>query len=592
MSTRLKPRRLALLDSAAPPLSLGISASTDELRDYQFAAVAAIRERLQSPPHRCHLALPTGTGKTRVAGEVARTVLEAGGRVLVLAHRRELVEQLAEALSAATSVSAGVVMGARDAGQGRLVVACVATLRRAARLEQVMEAGPVSLVVVDEGHHATATNSYGDILKGIAWNSHKTGKPMPQVLGLSATPYRLDGSPIEDVLGPCAFTRGLSDMVEAGWLAPLRWEGLQLPELTDVSWVRVVRTAAGQDFEERGLAKVMAAGAAVRATTHQTAASLGTRRSLVFAVDVAHAQALAAGYRAAGLTAAAVWGAMPAQERTRTLADWRSGHIQVVTNCGVLAEGFDFPQLEALVIARPTLSPGLYLQMVGRVTRLAPGKTDGLVIDVAGNELASETRPIQLPDFGWVTAKGIFRGVSQEGEQPSPERVGKRLLWGDPFARSRLAWLQDPDAGFHVADALGVGSFALVPDQSGTGLFSSWLWVSEDRHPGAEPREQRTHGLYQVAMDSLPLGRAVATVDTFVVEHGLGGAGHKGAAWRAVPPSQKQLDLLRALDPKLVGRALEEEWSRGDVSLWITVLTMRRRLGRLTECVHAEVRHS
>jgi superfamily II DNA or RNA helicase len=544
------------------------------LRDYQRAALEAVRGRLSLAPHRCHLALPTGTGKTRVAAALAAEHLAHGDRVLVLAHRRELVLQLAREFERVCGISAGVVMAGSDDASCQLTVACVSTLARPDRLERLLQAGSLSLVVVDEGHHATAGNTYGAVLGRVSAHHISAVGAHPWVLGLSATPYRLDGEPIEDLLGPCAFTRGLGEMVDAGWLAPLRWEPVRLPELAELRWVSITRSGVGRDFERQGLGAVMRSARAVEATAERTAAAIGPRRSLVFSVNVAHAQELARAYRRRGLAAEAVWGGMPDGDRSAVLDRWRSGDLQVVTNCAVLSEGFDFPELEALVVARPTLSPGLYLQMVGRVTRPVPGKTEALVVDVAGNDLASEARPIELPDFGIGLPRGI-EGSHQPRESArddDAEPEGRRLLWGDPFARSRLSWLRDPVSGLHCAAALGLASFALTPDPADTGLWEAHLHLNEGtRRRAWTPAPP----LQLLTYDALPLGQAVVTVDRYVVEHRLGRAVGKRAPWRARPASQKQLDWLARLDPALGREAGAEGWSRGVVSDWLTLVKMR-----------------
>ena len=163
-------------------------------------------------------------------------------------------------------------------------------------------------------------------------------------------------------------------MVHAGWLAPLTWKPLRV----NVDLARVATTSqSGEiDYIEDGLARELLRNALTEEIVQQVASVIEQRPTLVFGVTVEHAEDLAQAFRQCGLRTAAVSGLTSWRERERIFADWRSGLIQVVCNCALLTEGFNFPSIAALVIARPTLSSLLYVQMLGRGTRRAEGKQE------------------------------------------------------------------------------------------------------------------------------------------------------------------------------------------------------------------------
>ena len=365
-----------------------------ELRPYQAAAVAAVRERYAAGDRATLVVLPTGTGKTVVFSEVARRVVANGRRVLVLAHRRELLDQAIGKL-ATTGVRAELEQGPARAGDAPVVVASVATLR-GPRLAS-WPADAFALVIIDEAHHATAA-SYRSILAHFA---------RARVLGVTATPDRADGAGLGAIFASVAYRYDLAAAIRDGWLAPIRARRVRVEGLD----LDGVRTTAG-DLDAGQLGGVMRAPAVVEATAAAILAEVGQRPCVAFTVDVAHAIALADAINAhPGPADAELGAALPRRacyvsgkstpaDREAAAADLAAGRVQVVCNAALWVEGFDCPAVAAVAIARPTKSRGLYAQMVGRATRLAAGKVDALVVDIAG-----ATRRHRL-----VTAAGILAG--------------------------------------------------------------------------------------------------------------------------------------------------------------------------------------
>lgn len=342
-----------------------------DLRPYQQEAVDAVLTAFEMHSS-VLLVLPTGTGKTVVFATVAEA-LRPRGRVLVLAHREELIRQAAEKFAEWTELSVAVEMAeerAADSGAD-VVVASVQTLARPARLAR-FHPDDFGLVIVDEAHHVVA-GTYRRIMSHFG---------AAKVLGVTATPDRLDGQGLGGIFSTRAFSYELRDAIEDGWLSPIRQRAVVVDGL-DLS---AVRTVAG-DLSEGDLERVMTQEAPLHGIAAPLARFAGQRRSLVFASTVKHAHALADVLgRYVGPEAVAVLdGGSPRDVRRATLADFEAGRRQFLVNCLLFTEGFDCPGIECVAVARPTKSRALYAQMAGRGTRTAPGKRDVLILDFKGN---------------------------------------------------------------------------------------------------------------------------------------------------------------------------------------------------------------
>lgn len=342
-----------------------------ETRPYQREAIASIHERLAVDTSTV-VVMATGTGKTRTAMEYIRERLSFQydihqcTRVLWLAHRDELLSQ-AEARARAMGIdSVGREQQARrSTGDERLVCGSVQTLT-AQRLASI-DRRAFSLIIVDEAHHVTST-SYRRILE----HFHHA-----QVLGLTATPDRLDGKPLADVFNSVAYEYPIDRAIREGYLARVRSrrvvvEGLALGD---------VRRSRG-DLNRQDLAKVLGAEQYLHAVVAPLLELAGDRPTVVFAVDVAHGQALTDMInRYRPVAAALVHG--KTSDRNRLYVEHRHRISQFLVNCEVLTEGWDAPYVTCVAIARPTTSRALYTQMVGRGTRLH-GDADCLVLDFTG----------------------------------------------------------------------------------------------------------------------------------------------------------------------------------------------------------------
>ncbi len=340
-----------------------------QLRPYQRDAIAAVGERWRAGDRSTLLVMPTGCGKTIVFADIARRLAARGGRSLVVAHRTELLDQAAAKLRDA-GVHAEVEQADRVArADAPVVVASVQTLRgrRLARFDP----DAFDAVILDESHRSIS-QGYRDILKHFA---------TARVLGVTATPDRLDGIGLHVVFDSVAYRYELADAIRDGWLAPLRALRVHIRGM-DLS---SIQTRAG-DLAQDQLGVLLSDPRLVHGIARALVTESGRRRTMAFAVNVAHAYALAeACCQLEPGSARAVHGEVSRDERATALRDFREGRVRILINCALWTEGFDEPSIECVGIARPTKSRSLLCQMIGRGTRTHPGKGDCLVLDFTGS---------------------------------------------------------------------------------------------------------------------------------------------------------------------------------------------------------------
>ncbi|MFT4623192.1 MAG: superfamily II DNA or RNA helicase [Myxococcota bacterium] len=362
--------------------------------------------------------LPTGTGKTVIFSELAKLAQHG---VLVLAHRAELLTQARDKIQRALGANGGTVaieQGSRRAPpEARVVVASIRSLREE-RLGRLMQGRRVRLVIYDECHHAPAEDNRRVLEQIGAFEDDWPGT----LLGFTATTQRGDGTGLDEVFSEIVYHRGLPEMIRDGYLAPLR--GYRIDTAADLRAL----SGGGADFSPDELAEAVDIETRNGLVARSILELARDRRTLVFCVNVAHARHLARTLNQLGLRTGVLHGEMPADERAATLAAFRASELMVLTNVAVLTEGFDDPEVSAIAMARPTRSPGLYQQCVGRGTRLHPNKKDCLIldfVDVAALELVS------LP-----TLFGLPKNVDLAGEDAAEAASKWRQLELDLAAQS------------------------------------------------------------------------------------------------------------------------------------------------------------
>lgn len=334
------------------------------LRDYQQSAVGQVRATFAFGRKAPLLVLPTGGGKTVCFCYVAEQAAAKGRRVLILVHRQELLRQCSAALDR-LGVEHGLIAAGCTFRPHAVQVASVQTLvRRLTRLDWRPD-----LIVIDEAHHAVAGS----------WRKVIVHYASAKLLGVTATPVRLDGKGLRDVFDDIVVGPTIADLTAMGYLSPTRVYAP--PSKVDF---KGIRTRNG-DYDIRDLGRVMDAPSITGdAVEHYSRICPGVP-AIAFCATVEHARHVAEQFRAAGFRAESLDGSMDSSTRAGLINDLGKGLLHVLTSCEIVSEGTDIPVVTAAILLRPTKSEGLYLQQVGRVLRTAEGKTHAIILDHVGN---------------------------------------------------------------------------------------------------------------------------------------------------------------------------------------------------------------
>lgn len=527
------------------------------LRPYQHEAIAAIEERLEAGCQRPLVGLPTGTGKTVIFSDLVK---RRGGTALILAHRDELLQQAAAKLRTVApelAMSLGFVQaGLNDVG-APIVIASVQTLARQRRLQQLPR--HYDTVVIDEAHHATA-ESYRRILEHL--------DESPLIAGFTATPERADNDRLEDVFSELVYARSIEEMIRAGYLCDLKGKRVEVDELD----LGAVKSSRG-DYQAADLGRALErADADLVAVEAYLEHAAERERTISFHPTVRLAHNTAEAFRQAGVAAAAIDGEMDREERRRRLEAFSAGELRVLTNVDVLTEGYDEPAIDCVLLAAPTKSRIRYVQRVGRGTRIHPGKSDCLVLDLVGTteELKLQSLPALFgleaePEEGETVTEAQDRQRAaaaerdEEARQRELERKRRRSYDVELFDRDRINWLR---AGARWVISAGKGNLLALDPIDGEGRHRV-LWVTEDRA--------------RILARNLDLGYAQGTAEEWIRHNNAIALADREAPWRQQPASPGQLGLLRKL------RAGVRPATKGEAADAITMAIAAERFKLLDE---------
>ncbi|AXN53326.1 DNA helicase [Mycobacterium phage Thonko] len=528
-----------------------------QLRDYQIEAADAVEREWAKGKRRTGVVLPTGSGKSTVIGERIRRDFYAGEPVLAMAHRGELCDQMRRdfiAVAPELADKTGIVRAEEDDHDAPIVFATLQTLATAHRRRAL---GQRTRIYWDEVHHAGAEGFHTTFRE-------LGGYDDALMAGFTATMYRNERGVIGlgDVIESIAYEKDIKWAIRKGFLVQPR--GLTV-RIKGLNALNDVRNVAG-DFHQKELAEVMEAATDYVVDAIKLHAT--DRTPIIFAASVDAAHHIAEALTEADFPAIAVTGAMSYESRKPIYAAFRDGEAKALVTVQVLTEGADFPMCDAVVLARPTRSKNLYSQMIGRALRLHPGKTDALVLDLAGS-----ARHMKLVNLTQLDTGAEVTEVDEQGNEIEPQDVEpivepepKVVRQGpvdmvtiDLLANDTTLWLETPK---------GVPFINLI-DKANPGEIV-FVWPKDGVRPRGDERttwavgqiNTRTgrggwvtgSGRYKVdSPEYVDLPEALEAAEVWIVESGQQ-LPDRGSSWRRnQPPSQAQLNLARSM--RIVGYA-------------------------------------
>jgi superfamily II DNA or RNA helicase len=543
------------------------------IRPYQQTAIQNILADWRDGFQRLLLMAATGAGKTIIFLALSAEILrqEPRARILIIAHRRELIYQPIQRAAEfwpSMALRMGVVMADQDDVSAQIVVATVQSLVAGDRLSRILEQGSINYVIIDEAHHAPA-GTYLSVLQALG---------NPRVLGCTATPKRSDRQALGAVFQKVSYKITIQDAIQLGALVPFTPLGFLLP--ADASGIN--ETEDGWQDEPMG--ELLSTPNILEIVFAKWQEFSANRRTIGFTASVAQAHATAAHFVEMGVSAGAVDGTTPKLERDKLLRDFQSGAIQVVFNCMVLTEGFDAPETGCVMMIAPTRSDLVYVQRLGRGLRPARDKSDCLVLDfapqgarniiMAGNVLEGVPKKVAQ-----TVEDAKEKGVILEGFQVTgsgvhaidPHEIQTVVL--NYLMSNRLAWSFD---GRLATAALSDDAMVAIlpPEQDRldkadalrrSGSWDDSLaalagWIGQYRlyrvdkvrygpPPPAEDEKDLRRFSWQASClgswDSMTAAKAAAEeLSKQVSDNTLSG---KRNGWRDKPASESQLNYLRHL---------------------------------------------
>jgi superfamily II DNA or RNA helicase len=334
-----------------------------ELRPYQNQLANDIRGAFGSGANRPLAVSPTGSGKTVLFSYITSQVLKRGSRVIIVAHRREILDQISATLKC-VGVPHGFIQAGKSTSTQPAMVASIQTLAR--RLDTIPAP---DLVIIDEAHHSVS-KSYVQMFA--AW-------PTAKFIGVTATPERLDGKGLGVMFDRMVMGPSVQWLIDNGFLAqPVYYAPREVVDLSQV------HTIAG-DFDRSETEEIVDTPRITGDAVTHYVRFCNRQRAVAFCISVAHAQHVADTFNSCGIPSASIDGTLDPEVRKQRVDDLTAGKILVLTSCELISEGFDLPAVNAAILLRPTQSLSMHLQQVGRALRPYPGKANAIILDHVGN---------------------------------------------------------------------------------------------------------------------------------------------------------------------------------------------------------------
>jgi len=474
------------------------------------------------------------------------------GKVLLLAHRRELITQAAEKLKLySPQADIGICKAEQNEINKDIVIGSVQSCSK--RLEQLKEKD-FSVLLIDEAHHAESP-SYQKIIKELGFGDDKK-----LLVGVTATPQRADKKSLTNTFETVAYARTIGSLIKEGFLSAVVGRKV----LTSFS-LSDVKTKSGE-FITKQLASAVNIDDRNQFIINKFKEHAAKRKAIAFCVNVKHAQDLAHAFQVNGIKAAAVWGLMPKEERESVLKQLKKGDIQVVTSCDLLTEGFDDETIDAIVMARPTKSKSLYIQMVGRGLRKHPTKNDCLVIDFTdtGNNLSGIMSLEQaVPEAEII--KQQSSNIEDDKTEPNFAYAERKAIDEefDILGDKNFAWVQ-----------VCSQEWSLFDDDKNE------IIVSEVNGGYVAHLFYRNGAVKKIVSKPLPLDWCIGTCEDYARANLSMKFGNVKSAWfmKAEPPTKHQRDFIQSKKPYVRPK------NKADASMIIRKInaesSRRRRLRR------------
>lgn len=510
------------------------------LRDYQVECLSSINEKIEEESKKRLLCvLPTGTGKTVVFSQF---LASRPGRSIVLAHRDELLAQAGHKLDSAGCYDHGVVKAERNDLDHQIILGSVDTLANESRIAQLPR---FSTIIVDEAHHAVSDRWTKVLGRLGAFDVNG-----PVTLGFTATPNRTDKIGLGKIFPEIAYEVTLPEMVAKGYLANLRAVQVSM----DIKFGDL-KSAGNKDWAAKELSAVMRASGAEKLIAQSVVKYVSGRRLLIFTPTVDLAYDVAKTLEQHGIKAGALDGGSSDEKRNLVLKRFENGDFSVLVNCALFTEGYDMGAIDAVMIARPTKSQLLYTQMVGRGTRIHPGKKECLVIDLVG--ATQDNRLVTLADLVGVDKNKLakdglkdamasaLKGTLHPGSLLSIAAVRMSAKMVDMFASRDLVWHQTNGSNSWSLAVPGLVVHIMPQDAE----LKKYRVVSD-----------MSGKVKDIAKD-VDLGWAQGIAEDLIRDSSTGKMARKDAAWRSAEPTQKQLEWLERS-----GIAFRKGMTKGEIS--------------------------
>ncbi|KAF2265912.1 DEAD box family helicase [Lojkania enalia] len=563
----------------APQTSVPVPALQIQLREYQEECIQSILSYIRKGHKRLGVSLATGSGKTVIFTHLIDRIpsVDNASQTLILAHRRELVEQAARHCTLAyPGKHVDIEMGNHHAsGAADITVASIQSIMSGERLSK-FDPSRYKLLLVDEAHHIVS-QQYLDVLEhfGLRHSADWNDVFAPALVGVSATFSRFDGRKLGAVIDHIVYHRDYVDMIDENWLSDVIFTTVQIN-----ADLNRVQTGTNGDFRTEALSKAVNTDETNEVVVRAWLARAKERQStLIFCIDLKHVSALTAKFREYGIAAQFVTGDTPKRIRSARVDAFKNGEFPVLLNCGVFTEGTDIPNIDCVLLARPTKSRNLLIQMIGRGMRLHKGKENCHIIDMVS---ALNTGVVSTPTlFGLDPAEIVEHADSKamtelkdrkEKEKQRQEMVAEveKITVARRFPRtvtftdfdsvhdlladtsedqyirriSDFAWVGVGDGKFVLTTTSG--NYLLIEPSSveDGGFVVKYYWRLP---PGA--RTKSPYATPKVVARGESFDHAVHAADTFGAKVFKYIFIAKNQSWRRSPASKAQLSFLNKFRP-------------------------------------------